>query len=211
VKQAKGENEMTENQKLNSLVLRYQTQRDEADFEVIYAMVTKNWRELETVGKSVRATLDEITALYEDVLLSCIDRYDGRTNFINFYNFSLTRSRTDLYRKKKRLKSFEMLELASTDPEAATFELADEFNLENHIIAKEKADQRQLIDSLLNGADATTTAIVETFLAHPKPTANLIAKELGFHHSKVNRALNRLAANFNPKQYGSHRDYLVAL
>jgi DNA-binding IclR family transcriptional regulator len=68
-----------------------------------------------------------------------------------------------------------------------------------------------LIDSLLNGADTTTTAIVEAFLAHPKPTATAIAKELGYHHSKVTRALNRLAGKFSTKQFGDYSDYLIAL
>jgi hypothetical protein len=95
--------------------------------------------------------------------------------------------------------------------ERTEIEFIDDFNLEEQIIAKKKADQRQLIDSLLNGADETTTAIVATFLAHPKPTATAIAKELGVHHSKVTRALNRLAGKFSTKQFGDYHDFLVAL
>jgi DNA-binding MarR family transcriptional regulator len=68
-----------------------------------------------------------------------------------------------------------------------------------------------LIDSLLKNADETTTAIVATFLAHPKPTATAIAKELGLDHKQVTRALNRLAGKFSTKQYGDYHEYLVAL
>ncbi|MED3845571.1 hypothetical protein [Peribacillus frigoritolerans] len=112
----------------------------------------------------------------------------------------------------KRRKEFEVYEKANDD-EAATsrFEIADEFNLEETVIAKKKADQLALIDSLLEGADEITIGVVRTFLNHPKPTATAIAKELGVHHSKVIRTLNRLAGKFSTKQHGDFRDYLVAL
>jgi DNA-directed RNA polymerase specialized sigma24 family protein len=201
------------NQKLNNLVLKYQNDRNDETFTQLYEMVSANWRSLETVGKSIRASKAETLAAYEDTLLSCIEKYDGRADFINMLNRSIRFKRNDIYRKKKRLSEFEVFAapVENDDGSEVAFEIADEFNLEDFITAKKKADQRQLIDSLLNGADETTTAIVETFLAHPKPTATAIAKELGVHHSKVTRALNRLAGKFSTKQFGNYHDYLVAL
>jgi DNA-directed RNA polymerase specialized sigma24 family protein len=202
------------NEQLNNLVLDYRKDRSDDTFAQLYEMVAANWRGLETVGKSVKASKAEITAAYEDTLLRCIEAYDGRADFLHLLNRSIRRKRSDIYRKKKRLSEFEVFAAPVENEdgsEAANFEIADEFNLEDFITAKKKADQRQLIDSLLNGADETTTAIVETFLAHPKPTATAIAKELGFHHSKVTRALNRLAGKFSTKQFGDYNDYLVAL
>jgi len=208
------------NQQLNNLVLDYREGRSEDTFTQLYEMVSANWRNLGTVGKSIRASEAETIAAYQDVLLECIEKYDGRTDFSYLVNKSIRFRRRDIYLKKKRLSEFEIYEnkhpngvmfdseYGSTD---ATYNLADEFNLEEQIIAKKKADQRQLIDSLLNDADETTTAIVATFLAHPKPTATAIAKELGVHHSKVTRALNRLAGKFSTKQFGDYHDYLVAL
>jgi hypothetical protein len=200
-------------QQLNKLVIKYQRDRSDETFAQIYAMVSTNWRSLETVGKSVKASGAEVLALYEDTLLRCIEAHKTG-DFEHFLNQSIKRRRTDIYRKKKRLTEFEVFAAPVENEdgsEAANFEIADEFNLEAHITAKKKADQRQLIDSLLNGADETTTAIVEAFLAHPKPTATAIAKELGYHHSKVTRALNRLAGKFSTKQFGDYHDYLVAL
>jgi hypothetical protein len=200
-------------QQLNKLVIKYQRDRSDETFAQIYAMVSTNWRSLETVGKSVKASGAEVLALYEDTLLRCIEAHKTG-DFEHFLNQSIKRRRTDIYRKKKRLTEFEVFAAPVENEdgsEAANFEIADEFNLESHITAKKKADQRQLIDSLLNGADETTTAIVEAFLAHPKPTATAIAKELGYHHSKVTRALNRLAGKFSTKQFGDYHDYLVAL
>jgi hypothetical protein len=200
-------------QQLNNLVIKYRSDRSDETFAQIYAMVSTNWRSLETVGKSVKASGAEVLALYEDTLLRCIEAHKTG-DFEHFLNQSIKRRRTDIYRKKKRLTEFEVFAAPVENEdgsEAANFEIADEFNLEAHITAKKKADQRQLIDSLLNGADETTTAIVEAFLAHPKPTATAIAKELGYHHSKVTRALNRLAGKFSTKQFGDYHDYLVAL
>jgi hypothetical protein len=202
------------NQQLNNLVLDYRNNRNEETFEQIYEMVAANWCNLETVGKSIRASGAETIAAYQDVLLECIEKYDGSTNFSYLLNKSIRFRRRDIYLKKKRLSEFEVYAKPTENEngsEAANFEIADEFNLEAHITAKKKADQRQLIDSLLNGADETTTAIVEAFLAHPKPTATAIAKELGYHHSKVTRALSRLQAKFSTKQFGDYNDYLIAL
>jgi hypothetical protein len=199
------------NEQLNNLVVSYQSERLDDQFVLIYEMVTKNWRNLKTVAKSVRASEAEMLALYEDELLKCIEVYDSRGDFINLLNRYIWRKRRRVYSKKNTLYKYEVYEIDREDDEAANFEIADEFNLEEQIIAKKKADQRQLIDSLLNDADETTTAIVATFLAHPKPTATAIAKELGVHHSKVTRALNRLAGKFSTKQFGDYHDYLVAL
>jgi DNA-directed RNA polymerase specialized sigma24 family protein len=200
-------------QQLNNLVIKYRSDRSDETFAQIYAMVSTNWRSLETVSKSVKASGAEVLALYEDTLLRCIEVHKTG-DFEHFLNQSIKRRRTDIYRKKKRLSEFEVFAAPVENEdgsEAANFEIADEFNLEEHITAKKKADQRQLIDSLLNGADETTTAIVEAFLAHPKPTATAIAKELGYHHSKVTRALSRLQAKFSTKQFGDYNDYLIAL
>jgi hypothetical protein len=200
------------NQQLNNLVLNYRSDRNEETFEKIYEMVSANWNSLETVGKSIRASKAETTAAYEDVLLECIERYNGSTNFNYLLNKSIRYRRRDIYLKKKRLSEFEVYAAPVGEDEGlATSEIKDDFNLEEHVIAKKKADQLALIDSLLKNADATTIGVVEAFLAHPKPTATAIAKELGVHHSKVTRALNRLAGKFSTKQYGDYTDYLVAL
>ena len=201
-----------DNQQLNNLVVRYQAERTDESFAAVYAEVAKGWRSLATVAKSIRSSEAETLAAYEDTLVKCLDIYDGRGDFINLLNRCIWRERRGLYRKKKTLNNFEVYESA-TDDEAATsrFELADEFNLEETVIAKKKADQLALIDSLLEGADEITIGVVRTFLNHPKPTATAIAKELGVHHSKVIRALNRLAGKFSTKQHGDFRDYLVAL
>jgi DNA-directed RNA polymerase specialized sigma24 family protein len=201
------------NEQLNNLVLDYQRTRSEEVFEQIYANVSASWRRLDTIGKSIRTDGAEVLAGYEDTLLKCIESFDNRVDFVKMLSRSIRNKRGDIYRKKKRIYQHEqyIAPVENEDGSEVAFEIEDEFNLEEYIIAKKKADQRQLIDSLLNGADTTTMAIVEAFLAHPKPTATAIAKELGYHHSKVTRALNRLAGKFSTKQFGDFSDYLIAL
>lgn len=201
------------NQQLNNLVLKYQSDRCDETFTQLYEMVSANWRSLETVGKSVRASKAEIIAAYEDCLLNCIKYYDGRGDFINLLNRSIWKKRRDLYKRKKYQHEHEVYAapVENDDGSEVAFEIADEFNLEEQITAKKKADQLALIDFLLNGADAKTTAIVEAFLASEKPTPTAIGEALGLHHSTVIRSLKRLAGKFDSKKYGDYNDFLVAL
>ena len=202
------------NEQLNKLVLDYRNDRSDETFRQLYEMVSGNWKGLETIGKSVKASGAEILAAYQDTLLSCIEKYDGRADFINLLNRSIRFKRSDIYRRKKRLAEFEVYfsPVENEDgSEAANFEFVDDFDLEEQVIAKKKADQRQLIDFLLNGADAKTTAIVEAFLASEKPTPTAIGEALGLHHSTVIRSLKRLAGKFDSKKYGDYNDFLVAL
>ena len=201
------------NLKLNNAVLEFQRSRSDESYAIIHeATIEKVNRKLEKIASSVRSNYPDTRALYEDVLMRCIERFDGKSDFSHFYNAAVALERRGFNRKNVKRYDREVFSVDDDgDEKAATFEIADDFNLEEQIIAKKKADQRQLIDSLLNDADETTTAIVATFLAHPKPTATAIAKELGVHHSKVTRALNRLAGKFSTKQFGDYHDYLVAL
>ena len=204
---------MSSGKQLNNLVLDYRSNRSDEIFRQIYETVSASWKGLDTIGKSVKACKSEILAAYEDTLLKSIDVWEATGDFENFLKGNIKRKRCDIYRKKKRLSDFEVYytPAESEDGSEVAFEIADEFNIEEYVIQKKKADQLALIDSLLKNADETTTAIVATFLAHPKPTATAIAKELGVHHSKVTRALNRLAGKFSTKQFGDYTEYLVAL
>lgn len=189
-------------QEINSLVVSYQVTKEDETFTNIYREVSKEWRNLDTVAKSVMSQQDEILSVYEDTLIRCIDRYDGRGDFINFLKRSLRFARRDMYKHKKRRYGYEAYD--KEDEELSRIAAVED------LTEKKEAEQRQLIDFLLDGADETTTAIVEAFINHPKPTATAIAKELGYHHTKVTRALTRLASKFDEKQFGSYSDFLIA-
>lgn len=202
--------------KVNELVLDYKKTKDETIFNQIYQIVSTEWNNLYVVAKSVLADEHEIQALCEDVLLQCLDQYDGSTDFIHYYRFCLHRRRASLYKMKKRHYNRKWIEPNNNEtddgdtPIAATIEcIPDPHTTEELALQTKEADQRQLIDFLLSGADATTTAIVEAFLKHPKPTPTAIGKVLGLHHSVVIRKLERLAGKFDAKQFGDYRDYLA--
>lgn len=200
-----------EKEKLNNVVVEYRNTRSEELFGIIYEEVIGKVRpKLETIGKSILADSHEILAIYEDTLLKCIETYDGSSDFEMYFKFNVKNRRTDFYRHVQYISRNEVYETANDEDDTAMFEIVDPFKLEDYALRTKKADQRQLIDFLVNGEDETTTAIVETFLEHPKPSATAIAKELGFHHSKVIRALTRLAAKFDSKKFGNYRDFLVA-
>lgn len=229
------------NLKLNNAVLEFQRSRSDESYAIIHeATIEKVNRKLEKIASSVRSNYHDTRALYEDVLLRCIERFDGTSDFSHFFNAAVALERRGFNRKNVKQYNREVYvnSISSGTPsdslgnkiiinqrgngmgrskgsnagiDVTEIEFIDDFNLEEQITAKKKADQRQLIDSLLNGADETTTAIVATFLAHPKPTATAIAKELGVHHSKVTRALSRLASKYSTKQFGNYEDYLIAL
>jgi DNA-directed RNA polymerase specialized sigma24 family protein len=202
---------------LNDLVIEYQKTKDESIFNQIYEIVSEKWVNLHFIGKSLLSDEHEATALYEDTLIRCIERFNGTGDFMNYYKAGLRKSRANLFNKyRRRFKVIVPMEENidksddSDDSIAATIEnVPDLYTTEELALQKTEADQRQLIDFLLSGADATTTAIVEAFLAHPKPTPTAIGKALGLHHSVVKRKLERLATKFDAKQFGDYRDYLA--
>jgi DNA-directed RNA polymerase specialized sigma24 family protein len=202
------------NVKLNSLVLTYQQTKTDAVFTEIYAEVSGWWSNSKTIAQSIRSNEADIVALYEDTLMKALDKYDGSGDFMNYYKRSVVNNRANLYRKTKRQHEHEIFEqqlAPPSDDDGNPNQLEALYGTtEQTPFTKKEADQRQLIDFLLNGADAKTTAIVEAFLNHPKPTPTAIGEALGIHHSSVIRILKRLAGKFDDKQHGDYRDYLFA-
>jgi DNA-directed RNA polymerase specialized sigma24 family protein len=203
------------NDKLNNLVMAYQQEPSDEIFSVIYSEVSGYWKYSTKIAQSLRTTQHEVIALYEDALMKCIELFDGKSNFMNFFKVCAVRKRADVYEKNKRRAQHELYEEAAEGEEgesmiAATIEqLADPNDLHEEIIRK--ADQRQLIGILLDGEDEVTTAIVNAYLANPKASNRSIAKDLNLNHqSQVSRTFNRLAGKFESKKIGRKTDYLSA-
>jgi DNA-binding phage protein len=204
------------NEKLNRLVARYQATKSDATFTEIYTTVSAWWSNKKTIARSIRSNEHDVEALYTDTLMKAVERYDGSADFMNFYKRAVALERSNLYRKchtkhKHEIFSQQIAGLDDGDDGNPNQLEALYGTTEQHPFKTKEADQRQLIDFLLEGADATTTAIVEAFLAHSKPNVTAIAKELGMHRQQIIRTLKRLAGKFDSKQHGDYRDYLVAL
>lgn len=206
-----------ENKKLNNLVLKFKRERDDESFNEIYEAVIGSLRYKKAkIAQSIGSTPEDVQALYEDKLLVYIEKYEeGSGNFLNYFNSAIVGHRRNLLRKSKTRSKhefhYEQYSKSEEDPEAATFELPNDYDLENEVLQTKKADQRQLIDFLLKDSDATTTAIVEAYLTLPKPNPLAIEKATGICRKKVSRRLEKLASKFDSQTFGNYTDYLVAL
>jgi DNA-directed RNA polymerase specialized sigma24 family protein len=199
------------NEKLNNLVNDYQTHPTDETFTAIYEIVSPHWKYSQKIAQSLRTDAHEVVELYQDVLMKCIERFDGNSDFMNFYKVCVVRKRADVYEKNKRRQEFEIYDEAeSEDSIAATIErIADPTDYHEEVTRK--ADQRQLIGILLDGEDELTTAIVKSYLANPKATMRNIARDLNLNHqSVVSRTFKRLAGKFESKNLGNYRDFLYA-
>ena len=207
---------------LNNLITEFQTKRDDSSFESIYAEVTQaiigskdGNPYFRKIASSMKADHHDVKAVFDDTLLNVLAKFktDSGHDFLRYFKSSWRRRRANLYKKTKRIRDNEVYDDSSLDEELdESFEqLPDSITVEDTVFKTKEADQRQLIDFLVRGENERTTAIVNSFLSHPKPNATAIAKEVGLDHKQVSRALNRLAGKFSTKQFGDYHDYLVAL
>jgi hypothetical protein len=210
----KGENKL---ENLKNLITEYQSEQSDSSFEIIYAEVkqaiigSKDGNPyFRKIARSMKADASDVKAAFDDTVLYTLAKYNGSADFIHFFKWCWKRRRANLYNKMERINEYESYDDRSLDEEGLA-EIPDSTTVEDIVFKTKEADQRRLIDSLVSGENERTTAIVQSFLIHPKPTATAIAKEMGLDHKQVSRALNSLAGKFNSKQFGSHRDYLVAL
>lgn len=205
---------------IKDLVERYLSEKDESSFKVIYdESLAKYKRQLDGwVATTREYTEHEVQEMFDETLLSTlgvIERDGG--DFDRLFQRSLYNRYKSSLRKLSFRRQYDFKETPSDDGTAIPEyeKLADDFDLEEEVTrratAKRKADQRQLIDFLVCGENERTTAIVQAYLTTELKTPTAIGNHLGLDHKQVSRALNRLAAKFNSKQFGSHRDYLVAL
>jgi hypothetical protein len=211
---------MKETKKLhiNEMVAKYHVTRDEDQLTEIYCNLLAEYQpKLDYwTATTFMAGSHEMQELFDEVFMKYLDVIgnDGG-DFVKIFHRALGTRYIDLLRKTVTRKKYEQYEMDTGDEDSAKVEIASEFSTEEHVIekitAKQKDDQRQLIDFLVRGENERTTAIVQTFLNHPKPTATAIAKELGLDHKQVSRALKSLAGKFSTKQFGDYNDYLIAL
>ncbi|MEK5109881.1 hypothetical protein MHI57_24780 [Cytobacillus sp. FSL K6-0129] len=211
---------------IENLIEEYNKDKTDSSFSEIYRIVVSKIigeRNIDiyfyNISNQLKVDVQEVISEFGNTILYAVEKYDGSIDFIKepgkpcYFKWLWKNRRANIYKKAKRTRLYETYSGVTSDNELDDYviRIPDELNIEEHVIAKRKADQLALIDYLLIGADDATTAIVNSFLSHPKPTATAIAKELGCHHSKVIRALTRLAAKYDSKQYGDYTDYLVAL
>lgn len=214
---------MKDEQKLNinEMANDYLRTGDDLAFTDLYTSLSEVYRDkLRYWSTSTyMANEHDITGLFHDVIQKVLNslRNNAGGDFVKLFAVSLKNEYNSLLRKLRTRRKYELYDGPNSDEEenTAMFEtIADEFDLEEHVIKKKEADQRKLIDFLTDPgqvSDETTTAIVESFITNDGPiTPTAIGKKLGLHHSTVIRKIERLAKRFDERQFGNYRDYLLA-
>jgi hypothetical protein len=203
---------------INHLVTKYNEGKEEAQLAPIYRSLLAEYQsKLDYwTATTLMAGSHEMQELFDDVFMKSLEVIGNNGgDFVKLFHLSLGNRYKDLLRKLITRRKYEQYETDNGDDDSAKVEIASEFNLEEHVsyklTAKQKADQRQLIDFLVRGENERTTAIVQAFLTTDLKTPTAIGKYLGLDHKQVSRALSRLAAKYSTKKFGSHLDYLIAL
>jgi DNA-directed RNA polymerase specialized sigma24 family protein len=203
---------------INHLVTQYNEGKDEAQLGPIYRSLLAEYQaKLDYwASTTLMAGSHEIQELFDDTFMKTLEVIGNNGgDFIKLFHLSLGNRYKDLLRKLITRRKYEQYETDNGDDDSAKVEIASEFSTEEQVIekltAKQKADQLALIDFLVRDENARTTAIVQTYLTTDLKTPTAIGNHLGLNHKQVTRTLKRLAGKFDSKQFGSHRDYLVAL
>jgi hypothetical protein len=203
---------------LNAKVLRYQqTKCDDLFYEIYLETKRKVLRNTRAVANSLSTDENTVLTIFDDAILYAVNTYKDGKDFVNYVKWKFKNKRLNFLRNRKYVFDHEVYEQpVNEDEDAATsfdFIVGSDGADDEYLRKQTEADQRQLIGSLIDPGkvnDATTTAIVEAFLASESPNPTAIGRQLGIHHSTVIRKLNRLARNFQPEIFGDYRDYLLA-
>jgi DNA-directed RNA polymerase specialized sigma subunit len=205
---------------LVELIEKYQSGDDLAFSDLFIVM--------EPIIKNITYEFTSFRALPFDELFSHLSLYfwketqifetNRNSDFKSYITFKLKRRALDFLRGKegtfyKRILPLNINE-DSSEEDAATFEIADTFNLEEALINSEEVktdvDKRQLIDELVEKRkDSLTTAIVREYLSPEQLTPTAIGNKLGVHHEVVKRRIKSLSKNFDEKQFGNLDSYLA--
>lgn len=205
-------------EKIEKLIIEYQQNTSDHLFVEIYEKLRKQYlkgaRYSESIRLSIGGTDHDVLEIFDNCVMYTVSNYKIGQPFEAFFKWKFRNMRANFIRNKTTRESFEELTLNSMkkniDEEYLEM-LTDSTTTEDIVLKTKEAEQLQLLDFLVRGENVRTTAIVQAYLNHPKPNATAIAKEIGLDHKQVSRALTRLAAKYCTKQFGSHRDYLVAL
>lgn len=208
---------MNQQQKLNinHAVSQYIGTKSDSDFSSIYRDLLSEYQPKLSYWSSstFMANDHDMMDLFHDTIIKTLEVVETNGgDFVKLFNHSLNNRYKSLLRKLRTRRAKEQYEIEREgEEEAAPFELADEYRFEDHVDAKQKDDQRQLIDFLVRGENERTTAIVQAYLATDLKTPTAIGNYLGLDHKQVSRTFKRLAGKFDSKQFGNYHDYLVAL
>lgn len=203
---------------LNSLAADYRLTGCPQAFAELYAAM-EHLKDVNRNGMRRMGYVDDNDAdtVFTDTFMRVIGR-EVTESFERLLSRSLKNARIDFDRSQKRKRRREVsLDAPTSDaPDAPTLGMTlkssdyGAYDTEFEALEiKKRAEQRQLLDSLLESAtDSLTKKIVNLFPEYD--SANALAKALGVHHSVVNRRLKSLARRYDVSRFGNIYDYLAS-
>lgn len=195
--------------KLNMLVENYRIDRTDAAFNDVYIELQKVRSINESlVIRSGYGDASDALEIFHKVLIRILEK---QGEFGRLFHKSLKIERLYFFRKRKRETEKQRSLDSMMDDGAPTLKLLQsDYDLEDSVLRKKEADQRQLIDFLVNDpdkVDPVTTLIVTEFPKYQSIAA--LAKALGLHHEVVKRKLTALSRRYDANRFGDYRDYLA--
>jgi DNA-directed RNA polymerase specialized sigma subunit len=163
-----------------------------------------------------RYSLDDMKQVLTIEFWFKLEKFDSEKwdNIEGFMQYALSQkairelNRQKWYLETKDSTYLEDINQSNGEEDAATFEIADTFNLEETVT--DSLVKRQLIEKLVeNKKDPLTTAIVREYLSPEQPSPTAIGLKLGVHHEIVKRRIKSLSKFFDEKQFGSLDSYLA--
>ncbi|NHN31181.1 hypothetical protein [Paenibacillus agricola] len=198
-------------EKLNNLVSKFRATNDQQTFRDIYAEVsTERKTNIRMITRSGYGDGSDASEVFDDTVLKLIRRTDIR-DFGKTLSVALKLARLHFYRTSKRRTTRYQVGGKTLFPETIEDDMFDLQEYANdRMYTKKEADQRQLIDFLVNDpsqVDSVTTLIVTNFPKYKSVTA--LAKALGLNHTTVYRKLRSLASRYDANRFGDLEDYLA--
>lgn len=202
-------------EKLNKLADAYFSDRSQDAFRKLYdeARLTFQTHNRKRICGSGYGNINDADEILDDVILKLTSKQEV-SGFGSQMSTALRNARVSWYRKEKaRTWRFELTVDSAPAEDAPVYEIPDDKTTEDIVLEKcrkKRADQRQLIDSLVSDpskVDFDTVRAVSEFPQYDSITA--LAKALGMHHEVVKRKLRRLASRYDANRFGDVREYLA--
>ncbi|EMT54762.1 hypothetical protein I532_04120 [Brevibacillus borstelensis AK1] len=189
------------------LIRKYQRTKCQTLFAEVYRKLRDHLSDkLQYDIRTMGIDPHEVEAVYDDVIFDLVTNYqESKGSFAGLFYTRLKSRKIDLLRKHGRIHETVSLDDANVET------MSEDFNREHTPTPEEvvikKRDQRQLISFLATGQSDFTVQVLALLSKCSTPTA--LAKELGVHHSKVSRALDKLRNRYDANRFGRIQDYLA--
>ncbi|MDR4198282.1 sigma-70 family RNA polymerase sigma factor [Bacillus altitudinis] len=174
---------------IDALVIEYRETKNELVFNEIYReLIDKQRKKFSTIARSINSNEADVIALYEDILMKCVEKWDGIRPFEHLYKFSIKRARANVYRNQSVRRNKESI----VDPQDVGADKTAGATTEEAYIQNETL---RIFKDMIE--DEITLKIVETFLQLDKPSYAEISRLTGVNRWSVTRILKRLDTTKN--------------